>query len=90
MNPTANYQTQPSYELNPVASQPKASSMMSEYFPSGSGWTALYMGLCWLPDSAQAPSSKQAEQSVDGPLRLRGGCPGMYFSFDQDIADMIR
>jgi len=44
MNPTANYQTQPSYELNPVASQPKASSTMSEYYPSGSGWT----GLPWI------------------------------------------
>jgi len=42
MNPTANYQTQPSYELNPVASQPKASSSMSEYLPKIEGsW------LCW-------------------------------------------
>jgi hypothetical protein len=41
-------------------------------------------------DAAQAPSSKQAEQSVDGPLRLRGGCPGMYFSINQGIANMIR
>ena len=42
MNPTANYQIQPSYELNPVASQPKASSSMSEYLPKIEGsW------LCW-------------------------------------------